>query len=66
MNGKFVSSVWILLKAGVIKKFIIWIKLKNINVIGITQRFKHKDRIKHSFIGTEKQVFLQNIFIIKK
>lgn len=58
MNGKFVSSVWILLKAGVIKKIYNLDKIKKHKCfIGITQRFKHKDRIKHSFIGTEKQVF---------
>lgn len=58
MKEKFVSSVWILLRAGIIKK------IKNLDrikkhkcCIGIMQRFNNGDRIKSSFIGTEKQVF---------
>ena len=58
MKGKFVSSVWILLKAGIIKKIINLDKIKKYKcVIGIMQRFNHGDRVKNSFIGTEKQVF---------
>ena len=58
MNGKFVSSVWILLKEGVIKKIYNLDKIKKQKCfIGILQRFNKEDRVKRSFIGTEKQVF---------
>ena len=58
MKGRFVSSVWILLKAGIIKKIHNLERIKKHKCfIGIMQRFDHGDRIKNSFIGTEKQVF---------
>jgi len=58
IKGKFVSSVWILLKAGIIKKILNLDKIKKYKcVIGVMQRFNHGDRVKNSFIGTEKQVF---------
>ena len=58
MNGKFVSSVWILLKEGIIKKIYNLDKIKKQRCfIGILQRFNKQDRVKRSFIGTEKQVF---------
>jgi len=58
MNGKFVSSVWILLKEGIIKKIYNLDKIKKHKCfIGILQRFSSEDRVKRSFIGTEKQVF---------
>lgn len=58
MNKKFVSSIWILLKVGIIKKIHNLDIIKNHRCfIGISQRFKCGDRVKHSFIGTEKQVF---------
>ena len=58
MNGKFVSSVWILLKEGIIKNIHNLDKIKKQKCfIGILQRFNKQDRVKRSFIGTEKQVF---------
>ena len=58
MKEKFVSSVWILLRAGIIKKIQNLDRIKKHKCcIGIMQRFNNGDRIKSSFIGTEKQVF---------
>jgi hypothetical protein len=58
MKNKFVASVWILLKAGKIHKIYNLNKIKNHNCyLGILQRFYQKEKIKKSYIGTEKQVF---------
>ena len=67
MNGQFVSSVWILLKEGVIKKIYNLDKIKKQKCfIGMLQRFNKEDRVKHSFIGTEKQVFARIYLSSKK
>jgi hypothetical protein len=58
LKNKYVSSVWILLKQGVIKTVVNLDKVKNNRFcIDILQRLQINDRIKKSFIGTEKQVF---------
>ncbi len=67
LNKKFVSSVWILLKEGVIKKIYNLDKIKKHKCfLDIMQRFKLKDKIKSSFIGTEKQVFARIYLASKK
>ncbi len=58
LNKKFISSVWILLKKGIIKKIYNLNKIKKHKCfLDIMQRFKNKGHIKSSFEGTEKQVF---------
>ena len=58
LKKKFVSSVWILLKEGIINKIYDLDKIKNHKCfLDMMQRFKLKDKVKSSFTGTEKQVF---------
>jgi len=58
LKNKFICSVWILLKKGVIKKIINLEKIKkHKSYIDILQRFKINDKIKSEFLATEKQVF---------
>ena len=66
LKKNFVSSVWILLKKGVIKKVYNLEKIKRHKCfLYMMQRFKMKDRVKASFIGTEKQVFAR-IYLASK
>ena len=66
LNKKFVSSVWILLKEGTIKKIQNLNKIKKQKCfIGIMQRFKIEDKVRSSYIGTEKQVFAR-IYLVSK
>jgi len=58
LKQKFVSSVWILLKEGIINKICDLDKIKNHKCfLDMMLRFKLKDKVKSSFTGTEKQVF---------
>lgn len=67
LKKKFVSSVWILLKKGIINKIYNLEKIKKHKCfIDIMQRFELKDRVKSSFIGTEKQVFARIYLASKK
>ena len=67
LKKKFVSSVWILLKKGIINKINNLEKIKKHKCfIDIMQRFEIKDRVKSSFIGTEKQVFARIYLASKK
>jgi hypothetical protein len=67
LKKKFTSSVWILLKAGVINKIYNLDKIKNHkSFLDIIQRFKAGDRVKSSFVGTEKQVFARIYLTSKK
>lgn len=67
LNKKYVSSVWILLKKGIIKEINNLDKIKKHQCfLDITQRFKLKDEVKSSFIGTEKQVFARIYLASKK
>jgi hypothetical protein len=67
LKKKFTTSVWILLKAGVINKIYNLDKIKNQkSFVDIVQRFKVGDRVKSSFVGTEKQVFARIYLTSKK
>jgi hypothetical protein len=67
LKNNYVSSVWILLKKGTINRINNLEKIKNHKCfIDITQRFKLKDKVKSSFLGTEKQVFARIYLASKK
>lgn len=67
LKKNYVSSVWILLKKGIINKIYNLDKIKKHKCfLDIIQRFKLKDKIKSSFIGTEKQVFARIYLASKK
>ena len=58
LKNKFICSVWILLKKGVIKNVINLEKIKKHKCyLDVLQRFKINDKIKSEFLATEKQVF---------
>ncbi|MDD3237530.1 MAG: hypothetical protein PHV37_05470 [Candidatus Gastranaerophilales bacterium] len=57
-DGKFASTVWLLLKEGEIASIEGLEKIKaSSEVVNIVQRFDVGDVVKKEFIGTEKQVF---------
>ena len=67
LKQNYVSSVWILLKPGKINKIQNLNKIKNNkSFIDIMQRFNIGDKIKSSFVGTEKQVFARIYLASKK
>tara|TARA_B110000037_G_scaffold46998_1_gene57608 strand:- start:5088 stop:6347 length:1260 start_codon:yes stop_codon:yes gene_type:complete len=66
LDKRFVSSVWVLLKKGVINKIYNLDKIKKLKCfLNMTQRFNLNDKVKSSFIGTEKQVFAR-IYLASK
>lgn len=67
LKKNYVTSVWILLKKGMINKIYNLNKIKNHKCfIDIIQRFKLKDKVRLSFLGTEKQVFARIYLASKK
>ena len=64
-RNKFTSTLWVLLKAGTIKKIhgLDDIK-KDISTIDVIQRFKEQDIVTDAMVGNERQVFAR-IYILE-